>query len=76
MGGVNDYLLEVLVADHLRDSRAAAARRAVAAEHETPLRLTVGRALIRIGCRLVSAQRGGGDAAALARRPAPYPRVS
>jgi hypothetical protein len=54
MGGVNDYVLEVLVADHLRASRAAAARAAVVAHAATPLRVTVGRALIRMGRRLAS----------------------
>ena len=65
MGSVNDYLLEVLVADHLREARAAAGRHALAAELTPPLRVAVGHALIRIGRRLASRRRRGAQASAL-----------
>jgi hypothetical protein len=68
MGGMNEYVLEVLVADHLRASRAAAARHAVVARSTTPLRVALGHAMIRLGRRLATRHRDHLDAPVAASR--------
>ena len=54
---MNEYCVQMLAHERLRDFRAEAramALRAAAARPRTPLRVTVGHALVRLGHRLLS----------------------